>query len=337
MSTDTVPLARATLHYLATLTGQGYSPETVRLYRQTLTQFAAYMGGEPTLGDFTLETALRYQQHLQQRPRQATPLGRRSTGGLSPYTIHQHGRSLRSFATWLRWHGYLESNRLADFHPGRLPEREVEPLSPAEQQRVLAAMDRDTYADARGRAIVLTLLDSGVRASELCGLTLDGLTWRPARCGCGAARAARTATWRWECGRWRGCTCYVYRYRPVPALPALGEPLFLTQEGYRLTRGSLYLCIRRLRARCGIPRLTVHLFRHTFAVSYLKAGGDVLTLQHILGHTSLHMVNHYVHLAHSDVVARHRRHSPVDRLQLPRAVDRVTRGRGWASRRQSAG
>lgn len=144
MSTDAVPLTRATLHYLATLTGQGYSPATVRLYRQTLTQFAAFLGGEPTLGDFTLETALHYQQHLQQRPCQATPLGRRSTGGLSPYTIHQHGRSLRSFATWLRRHGYLESNRLADFHPGRLPEREVEPLSAAEQQQVLAAMDQDT-------------------------------------------------------------------------------------------------------------------------------------------------------------------------------------------------
>ena len=71
----------------------------------------------------------------------------------------------------------------------------------------------------------------------------------------------------------------------------------------------------------------MHLIRHTFVVSYLKAGGDVLTLQRIFGHTSLRMVNHYVHLAHSDAVARHRRHSPVDRLKLPRAVDRVTRGR----------
>ena len=40
---------------------------------------------------------------------------------------------------------------------------------------MLAAMDRDTYADARGRAMVPTLLDSGLRASELCGLTLDEL------------------------------------------------------------------------------------------------------------------------------------------------------------------
>ena len=297
MSTDAVPLARATLHYLATLTGQGYSPETVRRYRQTLMQFAAFLGGEPTLGEFTLETALRYQQHLQQRPCQATPLGRQAKGGLSPYTIHQHGRALRSFATWLRRHSYLESNRLADFHPGRLPEREVEPLSPAEQQRVLAAMDRDTYADARGRAIVLTLLDSGVRASELCGLTLDGLDLETGEVRVRRGKDGKDRHVAVGMRTLAALHVYVYRYRPSPALPALGEPLFLTQEGYPLTRGSLYLCIRRLRARCGIPRLTVHLFRHTFAVSYLKADGDVLTLQRILGHSSLHMVNHYVHLA----------------------------------------
>ena len=334
MSTDAVPLARATLHYLATLTGQGYSPATVRLYRENLAQFAAFLGGEPTLADLTLERALHYQQHLQRRPPRATPLGRRATAGLSPYTIHQHGRALRSFASWLWRHGYLEANRLADFHPGRLPEREVEPLSPAEQQRVLAAMDQDTYADARGRAVVLSLLDSGVRASELCGLTLDGLDLDTGEVRVRRGKGGKDRHVAVGVRTLAALHVYVYRYRPPPALPALGEPLFLTQDGYPLTRGSLYCCIRRLRARCGIPRLTVHLFRHTFAVSYLKAGGDVLTLQRILGHTSLRMVNHYVHLAHSDVVARHRRHSPVDRLQLPRAVDRVTRGRFGQRRRQ---
>ena len=78
MSTDAVPLARATLHYFATLTGQGYSPETIRLYRENLAPFATFLGGEPTRGDFTLDSALRYQQHLQQRRRQASPLGRRA-------------------------------------------------------------------------------------------------------------------------------------------------------------------------------------------------------------------------------------------------------------------
>ena len=253
MSTDAVPLARATLHYLATLTGQGYSPATVRLYRENLAQFAAFLGGEPTLADLTLERALHYQQHLQRRPPKATPLGRRATAGLSPYTIHQHGRALRSFASWLWRHGYLEGNRLADFHPGRLPEREVEPLSPAEQQRVLAAMDQDTYADARGRAVVLTLLDSGVRASELCGLTLDGVDLESGEVRVRRGKGGKDRHVAVGMRTLAALHVYVYRYRPPPALPALGEPVFLTQDGYPLTRGSMYCCIRRLRARRGGP------------------------------------------------------------------------------------
>lgn len=62
MSTDVVPLVRAAPHYLATLTGHGNSLETVRLYCQTLTQFGASLGGDPTLGDVTLATALHYRQ-----------------------------------------------------------------------------------------------------------------------------------------------------------------------------------------------------------------------------------------------------------------------------------
>ncbi len=122
MHPDSVPLARAARHYLATLARQGYSPETGRLDRENLAQFAAYLGSEPTLVELTRESALRHPKHRQQRPQKATAL-RRSTGGLTPYTIHQHGRALRSFTIWLWRHGYLEDSRLADFHPGRLTSR----------------------------------------------------------------------------------------------------------------------------------------------------------------------------------------------------------------------
>ncbi len=195
---------------------------------------------------------------------------------------------------------------------------------------MLASLDGHRFADAQGRAVVLTLLDSGLRASEPCGRTLDGLDLdtggvRVRRGKGGKARHVAVGIHTLA-----ALHVYVYRHRPDPAL---NEPYSLTRDDYPLTGGSLSLCIRRLRARSGMPRLTVHLFRHTFAVLYLKAGGDVLTLLRVLGHTSLWMVNHDLHLAHSDVVARHRRQLPVDRLQLPRALDRVPHGRYGQNRR----
>ena len=150
---------------------------------------------------------------------------------------------------------------MADTHPGRLPERAVEPLSPAVQQRVLAAIDGNSYADSRGCAVALSLMDSGLRATELCGLVLDALeresgeAWVPRGKG---GKACWVAVGIRSPGRPHA---YNYRSWPEPILPTLGGPRFSTQHVYPRIRGSLYLCTQCLRVQCGIERLTIHLCR----------------------------------------------------------------------------
>ena len=76
------------------------------------------------------------------------------------------------------------------------------------------------------------------------------------------------------------------------------------------------LTFARLARRSGVYRLHAHLCRHTFATIFLINGGDVFTLQQILGHSTLEMVRHYVSLASNQVVIQHQRFSPLDRLDL---------------------
>ena len=106
---------------------------------------------------------------------------------------------------------------------------------------------------------------------------------------------------------------YLFRYRPKPLNPSIGS-VFLSVSGEVLTENSVKLIFSRLAKRSGVTRLHAHLCRHTFATRFLINGGDVFTLQQILGHSTLEMVRHYVNLAANHVVIQHQKFSPLDRL-----------------------
>jgi len=108
---------------------------------------------------------------------------------------------------------------------------------------------------------------------------------------------------------------YIEQARPDPVKPN-DEQVFLTVAGYKISKDSIEKIFQRLAKRTNIPRLHPHLLRHTFAVRYLINGGDVFSLQKILGHESLEMTRHYVELANTDVKKKHQQFSPMDNLGL---------------------
>jgi site-specific recombinase XerD len=106
---------------------------------------------------------------------------------------------------------------------------------------------------------------------------------------------------------------YLFRYRQEPAHAGI-DNIFLSTSGTPLTENSVKLMFTRMARRSGVIRLHAHLCRHTFAVNYLLNGGDILSLQQILGHTTLEMVRHYLHFTSSQVAAQHHKYSPMDKL-----------------------
>jgi integrase/recombinase XerD len=83
-----------------------------------------------------------------------------------------------------------------------------------------------------------------------------------------------------------------------------------------MQRRSLTTLISRIGERAGVPNAYPHRFRHTFAVNYLRNGGDSLALKAVLGHTSLRMVDHYARLATEDLAAIQRTADPADNWKL---------------------
>jgi len=170
----------------------------------------------------------------------------------------------------------------------------------------------------RDRAIILMLLDTGLRASELCKLRVGDIDLRTGRVeirhgpGGGAkggkgrivfvGKTARRSVWRHLAERADG--------------DDQKAPLFTGRGARPLTRDSLRLLIKSIAARARIENCFPHRFRHTFAITYLRCGGDVFTLQAILGHSTLEMVRRYARIAEVDLAAAHRRASPGDNWRL---------------------
>ena len=104
-----------------------------------------------------------------------------------------------------------------------------------------------------------------------------------------------------------------------------------------MSNNALQLVMKRLGEKSGIKRLHAHLLRHTFALNYLVNGGDLFTLQQILGHTTLEMVRRYVNLANAHVMTQHQRFSPVDRMNLRQINRAVTMQKSGLRKRKAVG
>jgi integrase/recombinase XerD len=92
--------------------------------------------------------------------------------------------------------------------------------------------------------------------------------------------------------------------------------LFLVRYDRPMTRNALRLLMARLGKKAGVKKCHPHRFRHTFSITYLRSGGDVFTLQALLGHSTLDMVKHYARIAEIDVEQAHRRASHADNWRL---------------------
>jgi integrase/recombinase XerD len=215
----------------------------------------------------------------------------RATGTLASYL-----RSARAFCQWCVHHTFLEGTPFA-----HLPLLKGEPsilqlLEPEEWEGLLVACRPPgetavltERATARNRAILWVLAETGMRASELCGLQLEGVDREQ---GLLTVRGKGSKPRQLPLGQdgLHALLSYLERYRPeqgacVERGEACEEPLFLSEAGRRLTDNGITLLFGRLRKRAGITRKDVgaSLLRDTFAMQYLQAGGDRFLLWELLG------------------------------------------------------
>lgn len=286
-------LTEAVEVFLAAQAGE-VSVSTRRWYRRRLTAFCEFTG-EMSLADVDVVAIRAFRANLVDRE-------------LSVHYIHGCQRALRRLFAWLIDEGLAARNVAKDVPLIRLPPQPPKALSDDDLLRLL---ERLPLEDVRDRAIILLLADTGCRVGGLCGLTLDALD---------LDNHCATVV---EKGR-RGRRIYfteltaetISLYLAVrPHMDS--DAVFLSRSGAPLTTNGVRLMLERVGKRAGVKgRCNAHSFRHAFARSFLRNGGNLAALGRILGHApgSAVTAKYYAVWDDRELQEYHQRYSPIARV-----------------------
>lgn len=286
------------------------SPLTYQDYSNTFRKFAAFLDDDPPIDEITADQVRAF-------------LAKQD--GLSNKTLLNYHTGLSALWSWAVKDGLTKEHVVQQVARPKPEQREIQPYSEAEIRAMLGALEQSrnyfrpgkkksahSLPNAvRNRAILMLLLDTGLRASELCDLRIHQVNLRNKHViVMGKGSKERILPF---CAR---VSQAIWKYLATREEDTAGDYLFLSQEGTPFNRHSLRKTIGRIGKRAEVRGANPHRFRHTFAISYLRNGGDPFSLQRLLGHSTMEMVKRYLAIAQADLERNHKLASPVDNWRL---------------------
>ena len=264
---------------------RGRAPNTVAAYRRDLRAYENWLAGT-TVAAATMETVEEYISHLR-------GLGR------APASVARAAVAVRSLYRFLALEGGV-TDPLAGLEVPRVPRGLPRALTESEVGALLGSPVGSEPSGLRDRAILEVLYGTGIRVSELVGLSLSdvdldsrllkvmgkGRRERIVPLG----RLAAEALGGWLSGAGRAAMV-----SPRHRSREDAEAVFVSRRGTRLTRQGVWLVVRRHGVRAGIAedRLSPHVLRHSCATHMLDHGADIRTVQELLGHASISSTQRY--------------------------------------------
>jgi|SRR5579859_1743501 len=221
-----------------------------------------------------------------------------ATSPVSPYTVRGYVQVIRQFSRWTVSETYLPSDPFARVGRPKEPQKIIQPFDAEQLQALLRVTSTSSIQSMRDRAMLLVLLDTGIRISEFTGLTLDRVhlqdehPWLEIAWQTSKGKKAR------EVGLGGLAAQALRKYLRLARRPsdAKSQVLWLNRSGQPLTVSGVEQAIKELAKHAGIEgvRASPHTLRHTFSAQFLKNGGDVYALSRLLGHSSVAVTERYV-------------------------------------------
>jgi site-specific recombinase XerD len=277
--------------FFLNVASRGLSESTKRDYENTTNKFIAYVGAEKPIDMVTvhdIEGFLAANNHLSKK------------------TLLNYHTGLSAMWNWALGEKLVTENIVRSLTPPKPEIREIVPFTENELKLMLSSLeksrpykrsgkkisDHSIPGADRNRAMILLLVDTGLRASELCSILIKDVDTRNHRIlVMGKGTKERMVQYSARTGQ------AIWRYLASRADARPTDPLFTTLDGHALGKDRLARILDAIGGRAKITNVHPHRFRHTFAIQFLRNGGDPFTLQMLLGHSTLDMVKRYLHIA----------------------------------------
>ena len=274
-------------------------PSTLQFYHSFLHPFFAWLQtrGVYHIGEMTIRHIRAYLVDKQILNR-----GTEKEREASPHYVHDIARAIRAFVRFCMAEEWLEEDPLKNVKMPKKPQKILAAYTNDEIKKLLAAAETD-----REKGVILFMLDTGARISEVCGVTVSDITLKENRVHILGGKGdkdryvyfgAKTARILIRLIRGLDNDQYVWANR-------------LT--GRRMQYRGLGKTLRQLGQRAGVP-CTAHKFRRTFAINSLRNGMDIYTLARLMGHSEISILKPYLDLLQTDLRNSHQQFGVVDNL-----------------------
>ncbi|MHB8091488.1 MAG: site-specific tyrosine recombinase XerD [Syntrophales bacterium] len=278
---------------------KGASPNTIDGYSRDLLRYAKFttQRGVVGLGPIGAEDVVAYLTFLH-------------ASGLSANSMNRSLAALRGFYKYLLREKKIDHTPLSHIELAKIWTRIPEVLSREEMALLLTKPGAETPADFRDGAMLELMYATGIRVSELIGLTLNSINWHVGYLvASGKGEKERIV----PIGRtaYDRAKKYVEIARPLLLKGSGCNLLFLNRFGKGLSRQGFWKIVKGYAARAGLEkRVHPHTFRHSFASHLLEGGADLRSVQIMLGHADISTTQIYTHVTRERLKEVHRRYHP---------------------------
>lgn len=286
--------------YIMEKRARNLSPKTITCYKESFDKFSKVIDKNMYVNDLTNKDIVEFATSLLDEE-------------IAESSINHYLRDIKAFVNWCIKNEYIEKGFKIELI--RHQETQKDPYTDEEIMRLLEPPKSKTnFVELRTYTIIQWIIATGNRISTVINIKNSDINFHRKTITLAHTKNKKLQEIPLSDSLARAIKSY---QKKTANMGIRSEYLFFNIYGEQLTPNAIKQSLRDYNLARGVNKTSAHLLRHTFAKNYISQGGDCMTLQNILGHSSITMTRRYVNLCTEDLQKNYENYSLLDRVSSP--------------------